>query len=141
MRKTGTRRDFRRRKDELRRSGGAISPQHWPTALIVCPTSLVRNVGRTRRYQCADLQVGEGVRDRESLLPAGANRQWGYFEHETWTSENADRVRKAFAKGYLDVGKSYAEATALNQFLHRMTRPVRMSTCSKRCPSRESIRV
>ncbi len=45
MRKTGTASDEGRRKTLIRRTNAqSISAQRWPTALIVCPTSLVDNV-------------------------------------------------------------------------------------------------
>ena len=46
MRKSNTKEDYWRRKQLIRGSGsGSIPPKHWPTALIVCPSSLIRNVG------------------------------------------------------------------------------------------------
>ena len=47
MRKTGTIQDYERRKRTIRSSKEALSPKHWPTALIVCPKSLIKNVSRT----------------------------------------------------------------------------------------------
>lgn len=44
MRKTGTIQDHDRRKQTVRSAAEAMSPKHWPTALIVCPKSLIRNV-------------------------------------------------------------------------------------------------
>lgn len=46
MRKTGTVIDYQRRKRTIRSSNGPLSPKHWPTALIVCPKSLISNVRR-----------------------------------------------------------------------------------------------
>lgn len=48
MRKTGTSRDYRRRKNTIRYvEKKYIPPQKWPTALIVCPKSLLFNVSET----------------------------------------------------------------------------------------------
>ena len=45
MRKTGTIEDHGRRKRLIRASQeGRLNPKHWPTALIVCPKSLISNV-------------------------------------------------------------------------------------------------
>jgi len=44
MRKTGTVCDSQRRKKTIRQAGMDMNPKHWPTALVVCPNSLVRNV-------------------------------------------------------------------------------------------------
>lgn len=50
MRKTGTREDYRRRKITIRHVvGKEIPPQQWPTALIVCPKSLIFNVSAVTR--------------------------------------------------------------------------------------------
>ncbi|OCF35109.1 hypothetical protein I316_03149 [Kwoniella heveanensis BCC8398] len=45
MRKTGTSVDYQRRKKMIRRSSDSMSPKRWPTALVVCPKSLVGNWG------------------------------------------------------------------------------------------------
>ncbi|WVW84909.1 hypothetical protein I302_106945 [Kwoniella bestiolae CBS 10118] len=43
---TGTSADHQRRKKMIRQSGENVNPRHWPTALIVCPKSLVGNRAR-----------------------------------------------------------------------------------------------
>ncbi|EIW67723.1 hypothetical protein TREMEDRAFT_74496 [Tremella mesenterica DSM 1558] len=78
MRKSGTDADWQRRKRLVRGSATAVHPRHWPTALIVCPKSLVNNWER-------ELET------------------WGYFEHATWRSENAETVRSQFLNAYLDI--------------------------------------
>ncbi|ODO00229.1 hypothetical protein I350_06857 [Cryptococcus amylolentus CBS 6273] len=71
--------DYGRRKRTLRQSGtGTISPQRWPTALIVCPKSLIGNWSR-------ELDT------------------WGYFEYEILGPDNSEKTRTALAKGYLDI--------------------------------------
>ncbi|EKC97407.1 hypothetical protein A1Q2_08330 [Trichosporon asahii var. asahii CBS 8904] len=58
MRKTGTSTDYWRRKIAIRHgSGNGIPPQQWPTALIVCPKSLLFNVSGTA-FGKADDTVG-----------------------------------------------------------------------------------
>jgi SNF2 family DNA or RNA helicase len=44
MRKTGRSDDYERRKRTIRSSDKPLSPKYWPTALIVCPKSLLSNV-------------------------------------------------------------------------------------------------
>jgi hypothetical protein len=52
MRKTGTASDEGRRKNLIRRTNAqSIPAQRWPTALIVCPTSLVDNVSTPLGHQ------------------------------------------------------------------------------------------
>ncbi|KIR53088.1 DNA dependent ATPase [Cryptococcus gattii Ru294] len=45
MRKTGTYLDHQRRKRTIREGVMDMSPRHWPTALIICPKSLISNWG------------------------------------------------------------------------------------------------
>ncbi|ORY30568.1 P-loop containing nucleoside triphosphate hydrolase protein [Naematelia encephala] len=78
MRKTGTSEDYQRRKKEIRRGGTDLPPRHWPTALIVCPSSLVRNWSR-------ELDT------------------WGYFEYQISRTSNWEEVRTSFLRGYLDL--------------------------------------
>lgn len=48
MRKTGMHvTDFQRRKSKIRATGEDLSPKAWPTALIICPKFLIRNVSAT----------------------------------------------------------------------------------------------
>lgn len=52
MRKTGSAADKSRRKNLIRGTNvQSIAAQRWPTALIVCPTSLVDNVSPTSGRQ------------------------------------------------------------------------------------------
>lgn len=46
MRKSGTKDDYQRRKRTVRSADIPFSPKHWPTALVVCPKSLMNNVGQ-----------------------------------------------------------------------------------------------
>ncbi|WVQ85002.1 hypothetical protein IAT38_007166 [Cryptococcus sp. DSM 104549] len=78
MRKTGTAVDFMRRKKTIRQSDSDLNPMHWPTALIVCPKSLITNWSR-------ELDT------------------WGYFEYDVWRSETSSVVSSSFLKGFLDI--------------------------------------
>lgn len=78
MRKTGTLVDFQRRKKLIRTSSTSVNPRHWPTAIIVCPKSLISNWQR-------ELET------------------WGYFEYEVWRSDDAATLRAQFFNGYLDL--------------------------------------
>ncbi|WVQ73365.1 hypothetical protein IAR50_002934 [Cryptococcus sp. DSM 104548] len=71
--------DYQRRKRALRRSeAGTMSPQRWPTALIVCPKSL----------------IGNWWRELET---------WGYFESDVLGPDNSEKTLNALVKGYLDI--------------------------------------
>ncbi|WWD18678.1 hypothetical protein CI109_103132 [Kwoniella shandongensis] len=78
MRKTGTAADDQRRKKLVRQSVTPLNPRHWPTALIVCPKSLVANWSR-------ELDT------------------WGYFEYAVWRSDNFEDIRSSFFQGFLDI--------------------------------------
>lgn len=78
MRKTGTYVDHQRRKRTIRESAVDVSPRHWPTALIICPKSLISN-------WCRELDI------------------WGYFEYAVWKSDNWRDVQQKFLHGYLDL--------------------------------------
>ncbi|OCF57032.1 hypothetical protein L486_05889 [Kwoniella mangroviensis CBS 10435] len=78
MRKTGTSVDHQRRKRMIRQSSEDLNPRHWPTALIVCPKSLVGNWSR-------ELDT------------------WGYFEYAIWRSDNWSDVRSSFMQGFHDI--------------------------------------
>lgn len=58
MRKTGTSQDHKRRKTLIRKSPEGIKAKHWPTALIVCPKFLIRNVRLQRFFH----NLHEGLR-------------------------------------------------------------------------------
>lgn len=78
MRKTGTYLDHQRRKRTIREGVMDMSPRHWPTALIICPKSLISNWSR-------ELDT------------------WGYFEYAVWKSDNWRDVQQKFIHGYLDL--------------------------------------
>ncbi|XAO27602.1 hypothetical protein I312_106458 [Cryptococcus bacillisporus CA1280] len=78
MRKTGTYVDHQRRKRIIREGVVDMSPRHWPTALIICPKSLISNWSR-------ELDT------------------WGYFEYAVWKSDNWRDVQQKFVNGYLDL--------------------------------------
>ncbi|KIR38444.1 DNA dependent ATPase [Cryptococcus deuterogattii 99/473] len=78
MRKTGTYVDHQRRKRTIREVVVDMSPRHWPTALIICPKSLISNWSR-------ELDT------------------WGYFEYAVWKSDNWRDVQQKFIHGYLDL--------------------------------------
>ncbi|KAE8542179.1 hypothetical protein D1P53_001664 [Cryptococcus gattii VGV] len=78
MRKTGTYVDHQRRKRTIREGVVDMSPRHWPTALIICPKSLISNWSR-------ELDI------------------WGYFEYAVWKSDNWRDIQQKFIHGYLDL--------------------------------------
>lgn len=109
MRKTGTSMDERRRKKLIRGSAlGRITPERWPTALIVSPTSLVDNVSTRRGAEAND----QWSRELQTVSTAPAEPhlllQWGYFEYEVLvTGKHKDSI-EFLKNGYLDIRMSPA---------------------------------
>nr|XP_019012968.1 uncharacterized protein I206_02465 [Kwoniella pini CBS 10737]OCF51749.1 hypothetical protein I206_02465 [Kwoniella pini CBS 10737] len=98
MRKTGTSADHIRRKNMIRHSADTVNPRHWPTALIVCPKSLVANWSR-------ELDT------------------WGYFEYATWRSDNWSDIRTSFQQGFVDILLTSYD-TARNTIEHLKSLPL-----------------
>ncbi|KAK8858783.1 hypothetical protein IAR55_003013 [Kwoniella newhampshirensis] len=98
MRKSGTAVDHQRRKKLVRHSTTPLEPRHWPTALIVCPKSLVANWSR-------ELDT------------------WGYFEYAVWKPDNFEDVRTSFLQGFLDIVLTSYD-TARNTISHLKDLPL-----------------
>jgi SNF2 family DNA or RNA helicase len=110
MRKTGTAKDFERRKRTIRSSQEPMSPKHWPTALIVCPKSLINNVCELISYKSPAHPVIVGARTSHGEFTTTRRPQsvclilqWGYFEVREWKSELSTEIRKAFNQGFIDI--------------------------------------
>jgi len=80
MRKTGSAQDFERRKRTIRTSRETLTAKHWPTALIVCPKSLVSNVSESfgSSFSCKQLAdfVIVGARAQYGRTPAQVKIRW-----------------------------------------------------------------
>ncbi|BEJ12218.1 hypothetical protein CspHIS471_0206780 [Cutaneotrichosporon sp. HIS471] len=90
MRKTGTSADKGRRKSLIRGDNvESIPAKRWPTALIVCPTSLVDNWSREL--------------DTVRRIHAAADLQWGFFEYKVLRSSLDKGDIETLRLGYLDI--------------------------------------
>jgi SNF2 family DNA or RNA helicase len=70
MRKTGTAQDFERRKRTIRTSRESLTAKHWPTALIVCPKSLISNVCSSFQSKKLANSVSVGTRAQYGKIRA-----------------------------------------------------------------------
>lgn len=103
MRKTGIQSvDEERRKRILRPPNPQIiTPKQWPTALIVCPKSLMFNVGMPLAWPVAE--HSQWARELHT---------WGFFEFEVWPHIKSQRseVITKMNNGYLDLSTRECEA-------------------------------
>lgn len=82
MRKTGTYVDHQRRKRTIRESVVDVSPRHWPTALIICPKSLINNVSTEQPYHYHWAVFSQSNSGAENWTPwVSFSDVWFSFDH------------------------------------------------------------